>query len=96
MKLDDFICDKCGECCKHIDLIPELKKFNNNGSCRFLDNNLCTIYNIRPSSCNRFLLFEKYKDFMTEEEFVDAIYYYCKKLKEISFLDKGERHEKIF
>ena len=51
MKLDDFICDKCGECCKHIDLIPELNKFNNNGSCKFLENNLCTIYNIRPSSC---------------------------------------------
>lgn len=41
-----FACDRCGICCQHIDLIPQLKEFDSgNGRCVHLsENNLCEIY----------------------------------------------------
>lgn len=82
MKLKDFICTKCGECCKHIDKIDELKYLHINGVCKYLKNNECSIYNIRPIPCNRYLAYNKYKNIMTEDEFVNMIIYYCGLLKD--------------
>ena len=47
-----FSCDKCGLCCRNIDKIPELKAFHNgDGICKFLINNKCSIYSLRPKIC---------------------------------------------
>lgn len=81
MKLTEFICYKCGECCRHLKVIPELKNYHINGICKYLKGNYCSIYNIRPFVCNRFITFEKYKHFMSEEEFVSILIKYCNKLK---------------
>lgn len=80
MKLKDFICDKCGECCKHIDLVPGLSHLqdeNNPGICKHLKNDLCEIYDNRPDLCNRFFMYDLYKDSMSEENFVDVFCHFC-------------------
>lgn len=48
-----FKCDKCGECCRNLagnKLYRDLDR--GDGICRFLNGNLCTIYNRRPLKCN--------------------------------------------
>ena len=47
-----FKCDKCGECCRHLnesDLYIELDR--GDGVCKYLDGNLCSIYENRPLHC---------------------------------------------
>ena len=47
-----FKCDKCGECCRHLDeseLYQEIDR--GDGVCKFLTDNLCSIYDKRPWVC---------------------------------------------
>jgi hypothetical protein len=47
-----FECDHCGECCKHISGIPELKEYDmGDGVCKNLHDNICLIYEYRPLVC---------------------------------------------
>ena len=67
-----FICTRCGLCCKNIDKIPELKKYDNgNGVCIHLsEDNLCDIYYSRPDICNVDKMYEKkYKKLMSRAEY---------------------------
>ena len=83
-----FFCDRCGLCCKHIDQIPELKKFDSgNGRCENLtDENLCAIYEKRPIICNVSKMFELvYSSWMTEEDYWKLNFEGCKKLKGDAF-----------
>lgn len=84
MRLKDFKCDMCGECCRHLDSIPQATNMHINGICKFLKGNLCSIYENRPLECNRFKLFETLKDKISEDEFIRINKYYCEKLKQIS------------
>lgn len=83
MKLDEFICTECGECCRHIENIPALKHIQKNGVCIYLDGNRCSIYPIRPFVCNRYTVYEQYRDEFSEEEFMYVVNYYCNFLKEL-------------
>ena len=68
-----FECDKCGICCRHIDLIPQLKEFDSgNGRCVHLsENNLCEIYLDRPEICNVERMFELYfKGEISEADYI--------------------------
>ena len=48
-----FSCIKCGLCCKMLKHIPILSDYDRgDGVCRYLDKNLCSIYNDRPVICN--------------------------------------------
>lgn len=80
-----FECDRCGICCRRVNLNPMYVKFDKgNGVCRYLDEktNLCTIYNERPLLCNVDAMYEfLYQDKMTREEFYQLNYEECKKLK---------------
>lgn len=80
-----FVCDMCGECCRHIDLIPELSEYHNgNGICRYLVENKCSIYYERPEICNVGVMFEKkYRFEMSEEEYLNMNYEGCKNIKVI-------------
>lgn len=66
-----FKCDKCGECCRHLDeseLYQELDR--GDGVCKFLTDNLCSIYDKRPLLCRvdeSYELFFKSK--MTKDEY---------------------------
>lgn len=67
-----FICTRCGQCCKNINMIPELYKFDRgNGTCIHLtENNLCNIYATRPDICNVDKMYSKvYKFQMTRDEY---------------------------
>ena len=85
MKIKDFVCDKCGECCRHLDLIPNIESMHKNGICKYLDGNLCSIYNSRPVMCNRFKLYELIENDISEEEFMKKSIFYCNEFKKIAF-----------
>lgn len=39
-----FKCDKCGECCRHLDKSEEYRELDRgDGVCKYLDQNLCSI-----------------------------------------------------
>lgn len=50
----NFPCTSCGECCRHISHIPDLKSFDNGeGVCiHLLADNRCSVYSQRPDICN--------------------------------------------
>ena len=83
MVFNKFECSKCGECCRHINYIPELKKFDSgNGACINLRDNLCTIYDNRPGICRVDIMYERtYKKMYTREEFYRLNKEVCKELK---------------
>lgn len=78
-----FECDKCGACCRNLDksfLYDDLNR--GDGVCRFLDGNLCTIYENRPYMCRVDDCYEKYfKDLMTIDLYYALNKKVCKKLK---------------
>lgn len=85
-----FRCDRCGICCQHIDLIPQLKEFDSgNGRCiHLLENNLCEIYFERPDICNVEKMYELYfKDSISEDEYIRQNFDACNELKS-KFRDK--------
>lgn len=83
-----FECSKCGLCCKHINLVPELSDFNDgSGKCIHLrDDNLCDIYPSRPDICNTEKMFhQKYRYQMTRQEYDDLNKQGCSELKKNIF-----------
>ena len=47
-----FVCDKCGECCRHLNASPIYAALDRgDGVCRYLVGNLCGIYETRPTLC---------------------------------------------
>ena len=79
-----FECDRCGICCQHIDLIPQLKEFDSgNGRCiHLLENNLCEIYLDRPEICNVKGMYELYfKGKISEDEYIRQNKMGCNELK---------------
>lgn len=79
-----FKCDKCGLCCSHIAGIELYKDLDRgDGVCKYLKDNLCSIYNNRPLLCR---IDESWKQFysseMTLECFYELNYKGCEKLKE--------------
>lgn len=79
-----FECIKCGLCCKNIDCIEELKKYDiGNGTCKYLDldTNECRIYHQRPDICNVEKSYDEiYYKIYTEEEYLKMNYEGCQLL----------------
>ena len=47
-----FKCDKCGECCRNLDKSDLYKDLDRgDGTCKYLDGNICSIYEERPLLC---------------------------------------------
>lgn len=84
-------CDKCGICCKlfrFIEFSGEfefLKEYDDGtGKCKYLKDNLCTIYNKRPLLCNSEMLYEqKYKSKISKQEYYNFLKEQCNILKKI-------------
>ena len=80
-----FLCDRCGECCKHLDLCNELysELDSGNGICRQLnlENNLCTIYENRPLICRVEYGYNKYFNSISYEEYIKITNKACELLK---------------
>lgn len=81
--LAEFPCTRCGECCRHIDRIPQLAPFDlGNGICRYLHGNLCAIYTTRPEICCVDSMYEHYfKAYYTKAEFYQINIKGCEMLK---------------
>jgi Fe-S-cluster containining protein len=75
----NFPCIQCGWCCKTLKDVPEAAELDDgNGECKYLDGNLCSIYNERPLVCNVAKMYEaRFKDTMSEAEFVALNLRYC-------------------
>lgn len=80
-----FNCSQCGECCRHINMIPELKIFDKgNGECIHLKDNKCNIYENRPDVCQVDVMYEKvYFRLFTKEEFYKENEAVCNILNQI-------------
>ena len=84
MNLSDFKCVKCGECCKHLDLLAFAKDMHVNGICKYLKNNLCTIYDDRPWYCNCYKVFNRISECITEDNFVRITIEACNRLRRLA------------
>ena len=86
MSKDSFNCNACGECCRHIDLVPQLSCYDDgNGVCIHLKDNKCDIYDIRPEICRVDVMYEKeYNNRYTREEFYSLNEQICQRLKLLS------------
>lgn len=79
-----FDCDCCGECCRHLNLSPLYADLDRgDGVCRYLEGNLCSIYDERPVLCRvdecYTLYFQKY---MSLEEYYRCNKEICRRLKQ--------------
>ena len=84
MKYYPYPCERCGACCRHVDLIAEMKIFDRgDGVCKHLKNNLCEIYSTRPPLCNGEYVYKKFFADMTVAEFHEIISGLCKKLRKV-------------
>ncbi len=78
-----FYCDKCGECCRNLNLSEIYSDLDRgDGVCRYLEGNLCSIYEDRPLKCRVDDCYVFFKDNMTLDEYYRVNYEYCQKLKE--------------
>ena len=79
-----FECDKCGKCCRSLNLSDLYEDLDNgDGVCRYLyeNTNLCTIYENRPKKCNIDEMYMYFNTYMTIEKYYNLNHMICKKLK---------------
>ena len=78
-----FKCDKCGCCCRHLDRSELYKELDRgDGICRYLEGNICSIYETRPVLCRVDLSYDLYfKDYMDQGQYYRLNKEACKKLK---------------
>ncbi|EOH6759194.1 YkgJ family cysteine cluster protein, partial [Campylobacter jejuni] len=93
IKTNNFPCTICGVCCKSIDGIPELQKFNNGGICIHLTkNNTCAIYDTRPLICRIDEMYNMYfAQYYTKNQFYNENIKICNKLQKKLKLNKRFR-----
>lgn len=79
-----FPCDCCGCCCRNIGDSPIYKGLDRgDGVCRYLSENLCTIYEDRPVLCRIDDCYNLYfYKSMGREEYYRLNMEVCRKLKE--------------
>lgn len=79
-----FRCDKCGLCCRLLRYVPQLAAFDRgDGVCRFLQGNLCSIYESRPDICNVEKMYPVFASIMSREEYDRAMADSCAQIKEM-------------
>lgn len=78
-----FNCKKCGECCKHIGGIEIYKDLDNGkGECKYLVDNLCSIYEKRPLKCRVDDAYKEwFSDVMKKETYYRINYMVCESLQ---------------
>ncbi|MFI3214868.1 MAG: YkgJ family cysteine cluster protein [Eubacteriales bacterium] len=78
-----YQCDCCGKCCRNLSLSSLYTQLDRgDGTCRYLQENLCSIYENRPIICRVDECYEVYfKDIVTLEQYYELNYEACKLLK---------------
>lgn len=77
-----YPCSRCGECCRNLDksnLYDELNR--GDGTCKFLLDDLCSIYEDRPIICRIDDSYKFFKSLMTVDEYYQKNMEVCKKLQ---------------
>jgi len=84
---ESFPCTKCGACCKSIRASAFTAWLDReDGVCRYLKKDICTIYENRPDVCNVKTLYKKYyRDSYTWPEFIKENQKICEILKSQKF-----------
>lgn len=80
-----FNCDKCGKCCRHLNLSTMFADLDRgDGICKYLDGKLCSIYDQRPLKCRIDESYQTFfKDSMSLDEFYHLNYEMCKIIKNL-------------
>jgi Fe-S-cluster containining protein len=80
-----FQCDKCGQCCRNLHLSSEYADLDRgDGVCRFLEGNLCSIYDTRPLKCRIDESYDAmFSSTMSRERYYKLNYEACNLLKEL-------------
>ena len=75
-----FECQKCGNCCRHLNGLELYKDLDRgDGVCKYLEGNNCSIYDDRPVLCRVDECYEKYfADLYTRDEYYRLNYEACK------------------
>jgi Fe-S-cluster containining protein len=87
-----FPCIKCGLCCRTLKFIPAAAVYHNgDGVCRYLKNDLCSIYENRPEICNVERMYDAYfRKIMDEKTFIRTNLIVCLKLADGDFKRKAK------
>lgn len=86
----NYPCTKCGACCRLIYTSPlfDQDMQEDDGSCKYLINNQCSIYEKRPEYCNIILMYEKYyKQDYNIDEFYSLNIKVCNELQDMLGID---------
>jgi hypothetical protein len=78
-----FRCDCCGCCCRNLDKSDLYAALNRgDGVCRYLEGNLCSIYEVRPLLCRVDECYDMFfKSVMSRKEYYRLNKVECEKLK---------------
>jgi len=76
-----FNCERCGECCRHIEQFIEVLPHQHNGICEYLHGDLCSIYENRPDLCDFKRAYKYLKNYLTESEYIENVIHFCEHLK---------------
>ena len=78
-----FKCNKCGICCRNLDKSDLYKQLDRgDGVCKYLNKNLCSIYQERPLICRIDESYEAYfSEVYSKEEYYKLNYEACQKLQ---------------
>lgn len=78
-----FSCEKCGACCRALNDSAIYASLNRgDGVCKYLNGNLCSIYENRPLLCRIDESYELFwKDMMDLEEYYRENYKACQLIK---------------
>lgn len=76
-------CDCCGLCCRHVGRFAQMRDYAlEDGSCRYLVDNKCSIYDHRPLVCNVAEAYRQhFRKTMSEAEYYDMQARACAELK---------------
>lgn len=82
-----FKCDRCGECCRHLNLSNFYSELDRgDGVCKYLCGNLCSVYGTRPLLCRIDASFDFFfQGTMSREEYYKMNYEACEKMKQHDF-----------
>ena len=78
-----FKCDKCGECCRNLQLSSIYAVLDRgDGVCKYLEGNLCSIYDSRHLECRVDDAYEElFSKSMTKAQYYQLNYESCRLLK---------------
>lgn len=80
-----FVCNQCGKCCRHLNNANLYKELDRgDGTCKYLVQNLCSIYDNRPLLCRVDESYEVFfKNHMSKDEYYMMNYDGCETIKRL-------------